>query len=406
MDKVRPFGSAAAAPHRPGRIAALDGLRGVAALMVLLHHVLLTLPDFANAEWRVPGATTHGVVEWLLIRTPLELAWSGEARALLFFVLSGFVLALPWLDGRNLPYGSFLLHRFCRIYPPYIIAMAAAAAASFALGGHRLANASIFFNQLGWAFPISWKTIPSVVAVLDNQHSRYLNEAIWSLVWEVRVAFIFPLLMLPVVRWGNRGIALVFATILVLNPVAAHAPSISPPLNDWRSIFYFAQFFMLGVTVAANRSTIAAWFARQGPASGPLLLAAACVVCWIPWPIEDERMVALGAAGVLAVAAGSAPVQSWLSARPLLWLGQQSYSLYLTHLLVIMTTVILFRGAVPVWACVAMVPACIVLAWAYRRWVEIPSVALAQQMIGRAPIIREPPGPHGGARSVPAPRLN
>ncbi|HVA12959.1 MAG TPA: acyltransferase family protein, partial [Stellaceae bacterium] len=212
---------------------ALDGLRGVAALMVLFHHVLLTLPDFANAEWRVPGATTHGVVEWLLIRTPLELLWSGQTRALLFFVLSGCVLSLPWLDGRTAPYGKFLLGRFCRIYPPYLIAMAAAAAGSIAFGGHPMAHATIFFNQLGWSHRPSWAMVPSIVALLDNHNSRYLNEAIWTLVWEARVAFVFPLLMIPIVRWGNRGIVFVLATLVVLNPIATRlvGSSLALPVN-------------------------------------------------------------------------------------------------------------------------------------------------------------------------------
>lgn len=380
-----PASAGSAAPSAARRIGALDGLRGVAALMVLLHHVLLTLPDFANAEWRVPGATTHGVVEWLLIRTPLELAWSGETRALLFFVLSGFVLALPWLNGRNAPYGRFLLNRFCRIYPPYLIAMAVAAVGSIALGGYPLVHATIFFNQLGWAFPASWHAVPSIGAVLGNQSSRYMNEAIWTLVWEVRVALIFPLLMIPIARWGNRGVALVLAALVGLNLVADRllGPVLPAALNQPLEIFYFAQFFVFGAAMAANRAAIAAWFVCRHRLLGVLCLALGCLLCWPHWPIEDERIVALGAMVIVGVAAGSAPVQAALECAPLLWLGRQSYSLYLIHLPLIMVVVILFRGAVPVAVCCALVPGCILLGWAFHRWVERPSVALTQQAIGQ-----------------------
>ncbi len=376
-------GIAHSAPRPVRRIVALDGLRGVAALMVMFHHVLLTLPDFANAEWRVPGATTHGVVEWLLIRTPLELLWSGQTRALLFFVLSGFVLSLPWLDVRTAPYSKFLLGRFCRIYPPYLIAMAAAAAGSIAFGGYPMAHATIFFNQLGWAHRASWAMVPSIVALLDNHNSRYLNEAIWTLVWEARVAFLFPLLMIPIVRWGNRGIAFVLVTLVVLNPIATRlmGPSLTLSVNAPQNIFYYAQFFVFGVAVAANRARIASSFARNR-AFGPLCLLSGCLICWLPWPIEGERIVGLGAMVILVAIVGNAPIQSRLSTPALLWLGRQSYSLYLTHLPLIMLVVIAFNGRVPVLVCAALVPASIFLGWAFHRWVEIPSVALAQHLTG------------------------
>ena len=119
------------------RIVALDGLRGVAAIMVLLHHALLMLPVFADYEWysKVPAHISPG--KFLLLCTPLRLVWAGQERAIMFFVLSGFVLSLPWLSGKPQSYGRFLLGRFCRIYPPYIAAMALAALASVFIGDRK-----------------------------------------------------------------------------------------------------------------------------------------------------------------------------------------------------------------------------------------------------------------------------
>src|ERR1700761_6941144 len=169
--------------------------------MVLLHHALLMLPQFADYEWysRVPAHLSFG--EFLLLRTPLRLVWAGQERAIMFFVLSGFVLSLPWLSGKQQSYGRFLLGRFCRIYPPYIAAMALAAMASILLGGHPLPLASVYFNELGWARTPDAGTLPSILFVLTNNHSDYINEAGGSLTWEVRIALIFPLLMLPIMKW-------------------------------------------------------------------------------------------------------------------------------------------------------------------------------------------------------------
>src|SRR3984957_8463239 len=245
------------------RIVALDGLRGVAAIMVLLHHALLMLPQFADYEWysRVPAHMSFG--EFLLLRTPLRLVWAGQERAIMFFVLSGFVLCLPWLSGKRQSYGRFLLGRFCRIYPPYIAAMALAALASVFIGGHVLPNASGYFNELGWAHPPGGGALPSILLVLTNHHSDYINEAVWSLTWEVRVAILFPLLMLPILRWRDMGAAQVYVFLLLLGQTGRHLLSAHPGSglvlgNGCR----YTGCFVLGTAIAMNRVKICEWFGR------------------------------------------------------------------------------------------------------------------------------------------------
>jgi peptidoglycan/LPS O-acetylase OafA/YrhL len=384
VDTSRTPHPAHSVPRPVHRIEALDGLRGVAALLVLFHHTLLMLPDFANYEWQVPGATSHGVIEWLLLRTPLRLLWAGQERALLFFVLSGFVLGLPWLNGRAAPYGRFILGRFCRIYPPYLVVMAAAAAGSILLGGHQLDDATVYFNQLGWAFPATWAAAPSIAAILNNPANDYMNEAVWTLVWEVRVALIFPLLMLPIIRWRNVGVGLVLVALVLLKHVSLWfvGPAISRVLDAPQDTFYYAEYFVFGAAVALNRARISAWFSGRSEVFGLGCLALGCLICWLPWPAQHDRIVGVGAAVILVAILGSAQTRSWLTKPPLLWLGGQSYSLYLTHLPLIMVVVIALGGNVPVLACAAIVPAAIALGWAFHRWVETPSVMFAQRVTG------------------------
>lgn len=61
---------------------------------------------------------------YLLTQTPMRIVWAGGGAVELFFVLSGFVLSLPWLRGRRPSYGEFVVRRVCRIYLPYIVAIA------------------------------------------------------------------------------------------------------------------------------------------------------------------------------------------------------------------------------------------------------------------------------------------
>jgi len=369
------------AAHAGRRIVALDGLRGVAAIMVLLHHALLMLPQFADYEWynRVPAHMSFG--EFLLLRTPLRLVWAGQERAIMFFVLSGFVLCLPWLSGKPQSYGRFLLGRFCRIYPPYIAAMALAALASVLIGGHVLPKASIYFNELGWSrFPDAG-TLPSILLVLTNHHSDYINEAVWSLTWEVRVAILFPLLMLAISRWRNAGAAQVYVFLLLLGPAAGHSLAAHPDLAELLSNgCRYTGCFVLGTIIAMNRARIGEWFDSRHRAFGWLCLLLGLWICWAPWPHFRDQIVGVGASLIIVAIIGTTGLKKWLAKEYWLWLGRQSYSLYLVHVPVVMVIVILCGGKVPLLACFSVIPISIILAQIFHLHVELPAVALAQKV--------------------------
>jgi peptidoglycan/LPS O-acetylase OafA/YrhL len=362
------------------RIVALDGLRGVAAIMVLLHHALLMLPVFADYEWysKVPAHISTG--KFLLLRTPLRLVWAGQERAIMFFVLSGFVLCLPWLSGKRQSYGRFLLGRFCRIYPPYIAAMALAALASVFIGGHVLPNASVYFNELGWAHHPDAGTLPSILLVLTNHHSDYINEAVWSLTWEVRVAILFPLLMLPILRWRNMGAAQVYVFLLLLGQAGRHLLRAHP---DFGQVFgngcRYTGCFVLGTAIAMNRVKMGEWFARHHSAFGWLCLTLGLGICWAPWPHFRDDIVGIGAALLIVAVIGTVSLRNWLTKDYWLWLGQRSYSLYLIHVPVVMVTVILCGGKVPPLTCLMVIPLSIALAQMFHLHVELPSVSLMQR---------------------------
>ena len=181
-------------------------------------------------------------------------------------------------------------------------------------------------------------------------------------------------------RWGNFGVGLVLAALILLKHASARL--IADALNNPQDIFYYAQYFVFGAAVAANRARIAAWFGRHGGAFGPGCLVAGCLICWLPWPAQHDRIIGFGAVVVIVAIVGSVRIQGWLANRPLLWVGRQSYSLYLVHLPVIMICVIAFQGQVQVLAVCMVVPVALLLAWAFHNWIETPSVAIAQRLTG------------------------
>jgi peptidoglycan/LPS O-acetylase OafA/YrhL len=96
-------------PGKPPRFAELDSLRGLAALAVVLSH-------FTGVYLN----TRHYTV--FLYKFPMRILLDGRAAVILFFLLSGFVLSLPYRQ-RGLEYGTFLVRRICRIYLPYLGAL-------------------------------------------------------------------------------------------------------------------------------------------------------------------------------------------------------------------------------------------------------------------------------------------
>jgi peptidoglycan/LPS O-acetylase OafA/YrhL len=234
------------------------------------------------------------------------------------------------------------------------------------------------------AFQPSVSTAPSIVGVLNNRSSEYMNEAVWSLVWEVRVALIFPLLILPTIRWRNTGLMATLAALLIITHIVQIFinPRLELFLNAPENTFYFAQYFLLGIAISLNRGRISKWGTRCGGWLAVGAVTMGCLMCWLPWPVQHDRLVGVGAAIILAGILGSDRVQGWLTNKPLLWLGRQSYSLYLIHVPLLMAVVIAFNGAVPLVAFCAIVPAIVICAEVFRRSVEMPSVALAQRFTG------------------------
>jgi peptidoglycan/LPS O-acetylase OafA/YrhL len=97
------------------RIAHLDGLRGLASLVILLSHCLsawLPALAFGEPDLRVPELVP-------LAHTPLAILWSGDTAVMIFFVLSGFVLAQSGQAGFGaVEFGARILKRFARLGIP------------------------------------------------------------------------------------------------------------------------------------------------------------------------------------------------------------------------------------------------------------------------------------------------
>ena len=324
--ETSPTGSSAAS-HR---YRSLDSLRGVAALAVVGHHVTLCMPE----DWQA----RHPVLclPFLLV---------GRCAVILFFVLSGFVLALPYFSGKSVPYTRYVSRRMLRLYPPFAFAVLLAVVLRWWLGGHSVAGFSSWFNAQ-WTAPLTGRVIVAHLLTegVGMARSIGLDVPIWSLLVEIHVSLIFPMLVWYVTKTGRLGAGLAFLVpILCLKAQAAlHDPSVycsETTLGEILLTIRYACIFVLGVFLAAKLRSAQRLVRRVSPGVHGILLAAGAGV-WIVLAFKRgdhthrsvvDAFSAVSAMYLILLSTSFARAVKHLSHRLLLLFGDVSFSLYLIH---------------------------------------------------------------------------
>jgi peptidoglycan/LPS O-acetylase OafA/YrhL len=386
--------------NKIGRIEALDSVRGIAALIVVIHHCFLVQPvysDFFFSHWKTNAS---GVVSSIFLYSPARLVWAGYEAVTLFYLLSGLVLALPWIEGRPVEYKKFAIRRMCRLYIPYVVAIAFAALLNVTLMQHAdVSGASKWVNEMTWTNRVNPFVLFDHFAAIG--HHATINGVTHTLIWEIRVSLVFPLIIVPIARWGVRGALAVLTCLLVLivgmqllygNISALGNLLISIPHQSlanklaielqWTA--YYACLFVFGSLLATRLHEIRILFARAGSWLGFVLLGCGLFVIqghWSHWHAVQEFMVAVGSVLILCAAIAPGGVETMLLKRFPRYLGRLSFSLYLVHVPIILTLTILTHGtlALPLLILV-VVPASIALADAFDYAVTAPAANLGHRL--------------------------
>jgi peptidoglycan/LPS O-acetylase OafA/YrhL len=378
-----------------GDIRAIEGLRGIAVLWVVaFHYLVLREGRFDDAF----VALVNGLA-------PVQaLVRNGYLGVDLFFLITGFLLTLPWFkharEGRGAPSArAFYVRRLRRIVPAYYVQLALLAAVFLPLlVSWRFVKAEFPFVLANLAAHASFLhyTTPLTSA------SFSINGALWTLALEFQFYLLLPLVAPLFVRRPLAAAAVFVAIALAWRLAAAHAFG---AWVDW----YSAMAARWQVPEAALRSLIA----TQLP--GYLAHFAAGILCGRAWlmargrPASRTRDAALAlvafafAAGLWAVLGfGLAPLGelSWLvhpfllggamaasvsarptwsdavlATRPLAWVGRVSYSTYLYHMPLVLLMGKLLPGFGGWAAMPAYLAALMAVSWLSWRFVERPFLA-------------------------------
>ncbi len=377
------------------RVSELDSVRGLAAFVVLLHHLWETvLPDQNTFPLQgFPGFGHERLVDiafWISV-TPLRLLFSGHAAVGVFFVLSGFALMKSLEGPRAQRYLPFVVRRVFRIYPPFALVILIAALASWLMRPEAIPGRD-WLNEY-WRTPVT----PSLVLghlgmIATGGYFTSLDSSMWTLVHEMRISLVFPLLAACAIRDPRRtlAVALVAFVLLSINHLTAAAtapipwPALKTLLLSILQSLRYCLFFVFGILLARRPK-----FLQFPPVSSPWLRAALWIVTFVLLAIPYtagyvELFYAIGAFMLLDLCMRSPAARTFLRHSTSLWLGKVSYSLYLVHLVVLIATVYFLHNLLPMAAILAMVVVlALVGAELLNRTVELPSSALGKRLAAR-----------------------
>jgi peptidoglycan/LPS O-acetylase OafA/YrhL len=312
----------------PGRhVPALDGLRGLAILLVVLHHAYPTARTSAGAR---------------LIAAVVEAGWVGVH---LFFVLSGFLITGILLDARGdrAYYRHFYPRRFLRIAPLYYAFLAANHLVA-PWAARRMPAGPDSPRFATWPIWTFLTNMPEVVPVGPLVGAL---GPLWSLAVEEQVYLVWPLLVATLPRRGLIGLFAAMVPASLGWRLGVLAGLLRPEVAyTWMPSALDA--FAAGGLVAALvrepglRNGLRTWATRV--AGGSVLVVAGIAIglghfhAWqAPAAIlgPGASALALGFAAVITRIVTAGPGSNLvrvLSCRPLRALGRRSYAMYLLHM--------------------------------------------------------------------------
>jgi peptidoglycan/LPS O-acetylase OafA/YrhL len=313
---TRPATAAPVVAAASPRLVGLDGVRGLAALYVVVNHIFLRA---------FPGYPADHAPFWAAGFI------YGRFAVVVFIVLSGFSLAVgPARAGWRLGDVSKFAHRRAwRILPPYWAALV-----------FSLLMTWFVVNQPGWPAPTAKSVAVNGLLAQDVFAVPSPNRAFWSIAVEAQLYVVFPLLILAMRRLNAVVmVAIVAAPVLTLGVCgAAHVRAATNLVNQYTPDL--AVLFAIGVAAAGilspterRRARPWHWFALG------LAVPVFALIAWkgSVWTIDHFFWVDMAfgpAIGCLLASVAtdrSRPVVRLLDTLPLRRLGSFSYSLYLTH---------------------------------------------------------------------------
>jgi peptidoglycan/LPS O-acetylase OafA/YrhL len=296
-------------PRRSGHLPALTGVRFFLALWVIYTHLIGKGHVYEPVILMLPG--------------PLQdLIRRGYQAVPTFFMLSGFVLAKTYgpTEWNRENFRKYLVGRFARVYPVYLL--------SLLIVSPFIVRAQD--QKKGWLVAMH---LTLTQGWFTGHYSAGWNTPAWSLSCEMFFYLMFPLLVIPMKNrgWGRTiGVASVALVLTGAMWAAGISDQIKPLIH--------LSDFLMGIAVArafdllTQRSSAPSgtWFYGIGFLGSAVILAYAQ---YLPSAISMNTLLRpMNALLLLGLGLGGGRLARLLAARPVVYLGKASYSMYVLHI--------------------------------------------------------------------------
>lgn len=355
------------------RLSGLDGLRGVAALIVVIHHSLLLFPTM-SAVYLTGTAPVAGSLMWWMSYSPLKVLSAGGEAVIVFFVLSGLVLTLLVTKRAGFDWVAYFPRRAVRIWLPVAASVIFAFLLVTLVRQQPFQPGTTWLNRSSIVEP-TWATLVNASTLFGGNFQ--LNNPLWSLQWEMIFSVCLPLFVLCALafrRWWIAGVAvaILLAWVGVLGAI---------PALHYLPVFLAGGFLAVGlpgiqrVAARLNGSGVGRWL-------WPSVLVVAVAALLGPWLIGPSLrsidwalnlatlVVPLAAVAIVVCAIGWPLLARVLSAGVFKFLGTISFSLYLVHVPILVFASYALKGLPQPAVVVIAVPCSIVVAALFYRFVE------------------------------------
>lgn len=341
------------------RLAALDGLRLIAALMVVFHHYVGFggNADASKNAWTKPVDVVFPTASWLASYT-----WTGVE---LFFIISGFVICMSsW--GRSL--GDFFTSRVVRLYPAYWFAV--------------LATTAVVTLWPLVVQPLGMKDVLLNLTMLQEPFKVGSVDAVYWTLWvELRFYLLFALVVWKGVTYRRVVLFCVLWTVASVLVTAGRAP-----FADYILMPEYSPYFIAGVAMYLMhrfRPTLLLWgmvliswlfSVRQVTLYNDALAVS------LGRTLDPKPAIAVMTLGYLVMIVLALGGLSWVRGKWLTVAGATTYPLYLLHEHIGWTGIRLLRHHLSPWALVAaMTLGMLLAAWLVHRFIERPISAMLKR---------------------------
>jgi peptidoglycan/LPS O-acetylase OafA/YrhL len=307
--------------HTQDRLPLIDILRGVAILMVIYHHLY-------GDNITVPG--WHGFWIGDIPFFPFTILSNGFQGVALFFILSGFVLSLPYFSGRRHMQNwsdarQFYRRRFWRLYPLFAVAV---------LFG------MLFIHReptMALAVKNGFMMLSGLFVFSRELFMPPYNWVLWTLGLELWFSLLLPPLLLIARRIGVVRLAVCAVIFSILYRISTTMVQWHPPggweggllarLDDFAIGILLAYCFLQKGRLSSNTLVVGALSLIAGFILGDLVRLGAISVSYGPL---RNLLVSTGFF-LLILALLQRPFPAWRPLRALQTIGVACYSVYVWH---------------------------------------------------------------------------